>query len=57
MRLGQNFKEAKQHGDRFDLQMSLSMDQMKLITIVHVVLVVVFGVVWVFLVKQLKRQQ
>jgi hypothetical protein len=57
MRLGQSFKEAKEHGDKFDLHMSASMDKTKIVTIVHVVLVVVFGAVWVFLVKQLKRQQ
>ena len=48
---------SKEQGDLFDSHVEAIMKTNKVITIIHVVMLLAFGGLWVYLVKKLKRSK
>ena len=55
VRIQRKAEESKLQGDLFDVQVDMVLNASKVMTLVHIVILVVFGAIWVYLVKQLKR--
>lgn len=56
VRLERSALASKEEGDKFDHQLGSIMSSNKMVTVVHIVLTVIFGGIWVYLVKQLKQK-
>jgi hypothetical protein len=55
IRLGQAAKGTQEQGDVFDSQVESVLFSNRLMTMVHIAIIVVFGALWVYLVRQFKR--
>ena len=55
VRIQRKAEESKLQGDLFDVQVDMVLNASKVMTLVHIAILVVFGAIWVYLVKQLKR--
>ena len=56
VKLQEKAQVSKGQGETFDLHSGEILNKNKIIALVHIVLVVIFGAFWVYLVKQLKRE-
>jgi hypothetical protein len=55
VRLSGQMEKSKEQGDSFDADVEEILNVSKLITVAHIVILIIFGAIWVYLVKQLKR--